>query len=81
MILPTKHIRPDRALIGVGAEVLDLLEQPMTISRLWDELRGRRSVQAPKAPLSYAWFVLSLDLLFIMGLIDFDKGTVRRLRP
>ena len=38
MILPTKHIRPDRALIGVGAEVLGLLVQPMTVSGLWDAI-------------------------------------------
>ena len=43
MILPTKHVRPDRALIGVGAEVLEILKRPMTMSRLWDEVRGRRS--------------------------------------
>ncbi len=27
MILPTKHVRPDRALIGVGAEVLEILKR------------------------------------------------------
>ncbi len=39
MILPTKHVRGDRALIGVGGEILRLLRQPMTVSRLWDEVR------------------------------------------
>lgn len=34
MILPTKHVRSDRALIGVGAEVLDILKRPLTMSRL-----------------------------------------------
>ena len=32
MILPTKHVRPDRALMGVGAEVLEMLKRPMTMS-------------------------------------------------
>ncbi|WP_321897192.1 ABC-three component system middle component 6 [Burkholderia cepacia] len=78
MILPTKHVRPDRALIGVGAEVLAILKRPMTISRLWDEVRGRRSLHSPTAPIDYQWFVLSLDLLYTIGALDFDRGIVRR---
>ena len=42
MILPTKHIRPERALLTIGAEVLGCLREPMTVSRVWDELRKRR---------------------------------------
>lgn len=79
MILPTKHVRPDRALIGVGAEVLNILKRPMTMSRLWDEMRGRRSLHAPNAPIDYHWFILSLDLLFIIGAVEFDRGVVRRV--
>ena len=78
MILPTKHVRPDRALIGVGAEVLEILKHPMTMSKLWDEIRGRRSLHAPNAPIDYEWFVLSLDLLYVIGTVDFDRGLVRR---
>ncbi|MBF0174683.1 MAG: hypothetical protein HQL83_14775 [Magnetococcales bacterium] len=78
MILPTKHVRPDRALIGVGAEVLGILKQPMTMSRLWDEVRGRRSLHEPKAPIDYQWFILSLDLLYMIGALEFDRGLVRR---
>ena len=44
MILPTKHVRADRALIGVGAELIDILREPMTVSRLWNELRGAKTV-------------------------------------
>jgi hypothetical protein len=78
MILPTKHVRPDRALIGVGAEVLEILKHPMTMSRLWDEIRGRRSLHTPNAPIDYEWFVLSLDLLYVIGAVDFEHGLVRR---
>jgi hypothetical protein len=80
MILPTKHVRADRALIGVGAEALDILKQPMTMSRLWNEMRGRRSLHAPNAPIDYQWFILSLDLLFMIGAVDFDRGLVRRVQ-
>jgi hypothetical protein len=33
MILPTKHIRLERALLTVGAEILAALRGPMTMSR------------------------------------------------
>jgi hypothetical protein len=81
MILPTKHVRPDRALIGVGAEVLAILKRPMTMSRLWDEVRGRRSLHSPTAPIDYQWFILSLDLLYIIGAVDFNRGLVRKVQP
>jgi len=81
MILPTKHVRPDRALIGVGAEVLQILKRPVTMSRLWDEVRGRLSLHAPNAPIDYQWFILSLDLLYTIGALDFDRGLVRRVAP
>ena len=81
MILPTKHIRPERALIGVGAEMLDLLTRPMTVSSLWAEVRGRRTLHTPHAPTDYEWFVLALDLLYLMGAVDFERGLVRRTAP
>lgn len=42
MILPTKHLREDQALIAVGAELLGLLDEPKTVSRLWEEIRRAR---------------------------------------
>jgi len=81
MILPTKHIRPERALIGVGAEVLGILKRPMTMSRLWDEIRNRRSLHAPNAPIDYQWFILSLDFLYMTGALYFERGLVRKVQP
>ena len=52
---------------------------PMTMSRLWDEVRGRRAQHAPNAPIDYQWFILALDLLYTIGALDFDRGLVRRI--
>lgn len=76
MILPTKHIRPERALLTVGGEILHCMREPMTVSRLWDELRG-----SEPAPINYDWFILALDLLYIVGAIDFERGLIRKTRP
>lgn len=78
MILPTKHIRPDRALLAVGADVLGCLGEPMTVSRLWDEIRVSRAGNPVAAPISYDWFVLSLDLLFMVDAVQFDRGLLRK---
>ena len=81
MILPTKHVEPDRALIGIGAEVLTALDRPMTMSRLWDRLRERRTTLSSAPPLDYDWYVLSLDLLYALAAIEFDRGLLRKARP
>ncbi|WP_109107844.1 ABC-three component system middle component 6 [Azospirillum sp. TSO35-2] len=78
MILPTKHLRPERALLTVGAELLSYLHEPMTVSRLWDELRNARAQSADPAPVNYDWFILALDLLFTVGAIEFDRGLIRK---
>lgn len=76
MILPTKHLRPDRSLLGVGTAVLKLLVRPMTMSQLWDEFRAQRTAVMPKAPIDHRWFVLSLDLLYIVGAVRFERGLI-----
>ena len=81
MILPSKHVRTDRALVGVGAELLHLLREPMTISRLWNVFRARRSVGSPRAPIDYQWFILSLDFLFLIGAVRTLRGVLVRSEP
>ena len=78
MILPGKHVRADRALLGVGAEVLSALSRPMTMSALWDAIRLRRSASASSPVVDYRWFVLALDLLYMVGAIDLDRGLIRK---
>ena len=80
MILPAKRMRPDRALIGVGAEVLVALGQPMTVSRLWDVIRSRRSADASSPAIDYRWFVLTLDLLYTIGAIDLERDLIRKVK-
>lgn len=78
MILPTKHIKPDRALLSVGAEMLQSLREPMTVSRLWDEVRRARADRAVSAPVNYDWYVLALDLLFLLGAVEFEQGLITK---
>lgn len=75
MILPTKHLPLERTLLAAGAEILELLEQPLTVSGLWD--RVRQTVAFP----SFDHLVLSLDVLFALGLVELVDGRLQRGRP
>lgn len=80
MILPTKHLSPERSLLAIGAEVVSILNEPKTISRVWEELVKTRSGPKGRALVPYGWFVLSLDLLFILGAIECHAGHVARAK-
>lgn len=68
MILPTKHISQDEALIGVGATLLAQLVAPMTVSGLWERLRGESNIG------TFERFVLAANLLYLIGAIDIQHG-------
>lgn len=75
MILPTKNISPDRALLTLAGKVFQGLASPRTISGVWDEFR----IQQEARPVSYAFFILAIDLLFLMKLVSLgDDGLIRR---
>lgn len=79
MILPSKHLPQDRALLTVGARVLTFLTYPKTISALWDELnRPDFGLAATPRRITYDWFLLALDLLYALGTIDLESGLVAR---
>lgn len=77
MILPTKGIGADRALLSLGASVLKHLDRPKTVSRLWEDIRERQSTLLNS--VSYDWFVLALDLLFTIKAVELDDGRIHRV--
>lgn len=72
MILPSKYVNLEGSLLGLGAVILAFLSYPRTITSLWDEVRNASE------PMPFNYFVLALDLLFILGAIDLDEGLVTR---
>ena len=80
MILPSKHLPQDRALLTVGGHVLMFLAHPKTVSALWEELsrhEGDLSAARPRK-ITYDWFLLTLDLLYALGTIELESGLVAR---
>ncbi len=78
MILPSKHLSQERALLTVGGRILRQLHQPKTVSALWEELT--RVGNSPHFFMSYDVFVLALDLLYLIDVIKMEDGLLTRKR-
>jgi hypothetical protein len=76
MILPGKHLKQDRALLTVGAEILSYLDEPRSVSELWEGIRQNRESHPMLTPLSFDWFILSLNLLFAINALELSGGLV-----
>ena len=77
MILPTKRLGQDRAMLTVGADVLDLLDEPKTVSRLWEELQRNRMLGV--RIVTYDWFILTLSFLYTLRAVEMDRGLLRKV--
>jgi len=77
MLLPTRGISFDRALITVGADVLVLLRSPSSISGLWDRFSTARANS--KERITFDWFSLAIASLFAVGSVEWtSEGYLRR---
>ena len=75
MILPNKHVAPRDSLLGLAGRLLRHLTSPRTTSGLWERARKDESIK------SFDRFVLAVDLLYLMGAVEFRDGYVRKARP
>ena len=72
MILPSKHISQNQTLIGVGAVLLKEIGKPQTVTSLWESVCEHSSIG------TFERFVLALDMLHIIGVIELEKGFIVR---
>lgn len=72
MILPSKHLREDRALIGVGADILATLTEPRSVSSIWETVCHERRARSGNAVLSFDWFILALCFLYAISAVELD---------
>ena len=74
MIIPTKHIKLENSLLGLGADILRHLEKPKTVSTLWEQAKLIKGIK------SYGRFTLVLDFMFMINAIKFSDGFLRRTK-
>ena len=79
MILPTKRIEADSALLSVGADIVVAMESGSSVSAIWSRVRQLRAIRGATTPLTYDWFVLALTMLNALGLVVLEGGTLRRV--
>ncbi len=74
MILPTKHISIRRSVIYFGAVILKHLKTRITVTSLWERIKQSGEIR------NYEDFTLALDFLYILNLIDYQNGQIRRVK-
>jgi hypothetical protein len=78
MILPSKHLSQNRALLTIGADILKHLSSPVTVSAIWEKVSCFSRDQNTSSSLRYDYFVLALDLLYLIGAVELREGLLVR---
>ncbi|MBM7408762.1 ABC-three component system middle component 6 [Methanococcus maripaludis] len=73
MILPNKVMNLKYSLLGKGAIILSNLRKPRTVSSLWDIVKMTEEIN------TFDKFILTLDFLYILGLINSKNGLIMRV--
>ena len=74
MIYPDKTIELKYTLLGVGSMVLSELDSPQTTSSLWERVKTHEETG------TFEKFILTLDFLYLLGLIRMNEGLIERLK-
>lgn len=76
MILPAKHLGTERSLVGTGAEILQAIEAPKTISETWTRIQEDRKLNG--IPITFDWFVLAVSWLYPISAVELENGLLKR---
>lgn len=74
MIMPSKYLREDEALIGISAALLPLVENNGNLTALWESAKKIGAIG------SFERFILALDFLYLLGLIDLNNNKIVRVQ-
>ncbi len=78
MILPTKRLSPNRSLLVISGAILKMLNRAKSISLLWEEFKKTKGDDKNSCYITYDWFILSLDLLYLMNIIKLEAGRISK---
>lgn len=74
MIIPDKTLTLKYSLIGAGSKILSELNISQTISSLWEKVKTYKEIN------SFGKFILILDFLYMLRVVEFDNGVIRKVR-
>jgi len=73
MIIPDKNILLRYSILGAGTKIITELNIAQTVSSLWEKTRNYDEIN------NFEKFVLILDFLYMMGLLELENGIVRKV--
>jgi hypothetical protein len=73
MILPNKNVTLRYSLLGVGSKIIFELKTPQTVTSLWEKVRSYEEIN------TFEKYVLSLDFLYMIDVIEMDKGLISKV--
>jgi hypothetical protein len=74
MLLPTKGIESQRALLTVGGSLLSLLDAPTTVSGLWERFSQKNKLTGDAPKITFDWFAMALSMLFAMKAVSWNSS-------
>lgn len=74
MIMPNKYLKEEDSLLGASAVIFENLSKQQSISELWDKVREDDSVY------NFERFILSLDLLYMLNLVELNNNEIMRIK-
>jgi hypothetical protein len=66
MILPHKHLPLDLSLLGIGAQIINVLDRPLSVDELWARSRREPGV------VSFDRFCAALTFLYVIDIVGLD---------
>ncbi|WP_417659141.1 ABC-three component system middle component 6 [Pseudidiomarina sp.] len=74
MIMPSKYLREDEALVGISAALLPLVQKNDNLTALWESAKKIDTIG------SFERFILALDFLYLLGLVDLHNDKIVRVQ-
>ncbi len=67
-LVPNKTIRTQYSLLGVGAQILQHITGPETVTSIWNKVRELEAIN------TYEKFIAGLTILYCLKAIDIQNG-------
>jgi hypothetical protein len=72
MLLPSKHLTLSESLIGLGAQLLKLLDAPLSIDELWWKFQKVNNTKRLAVYHDFDNVILALNFLYSIKAVNID---------
>ena len=70
MIMPNKCLKQEDTLLGSSSLIFNNLNDKEKLSELWDKVKQEEAIY------NFERFILSLDMLYLLGIINFNENSL-----